>query len=255
MDYGLKEKTVVITGGGSGLGAAAAELFLQEQAKVAISYIVDEDRVLKRIRTLNSKYSGKAIAIYNDVSEATSNENLVSEVIKQFGQIDILVNSAGIWPTDYVQNMKLSSFKKVLDINLLGPFMLSKLLINYWIKNNINGRIINVVSQAAFHGSTSGHAHYAASKSGLVGFTISLAREVASYGINVTAIAPGIMKSPMNEEILKNPQRKQAYLDRIPIGRLAEPEDVARSILFLASNQANYITGATLDVTGGMLMR
>lgn len=118
-----------------------------------------------------------------------------------------------------------------------------------------HGKIINIVSQAAFHGSTSGHAHYASSKAGLVGFTISLAREVAPYGINVTAVAPGIMRSPMNEEVLKDPKRVDAYLERIPLRRVSEPVDVARSVLFLASTQADYITGATIDVTGGMLMR
>ncbi|MFG6364701.1 SDR family NAD(P)-dependent oxidoreductase, partial [Schaedlerella sp.] len=142
-----------------------------------------------------------------------------------------------------------------LDINLLGPFILSKILINYWIDMKKHGKIINIVSQAAFHGSTSGHAHYASSKAGLVGFTISLAREVAPYGINVTAVAPGIMRSPMNEEVLKDPKRVDAYLERIPLRRVSEPVDVARSVLFLASTQADYITGATIDVTGGMLMR
>ena len=255
MDYGLKGKTAVITGGGSGLGAAAAELFLQEGANVVISYIVDKEQVLARVKKLNETYKDKVAAIYNDVSSEESDENLIAQAVDKFGSVDILVNSAGIWPTAYIKEMELSAFKKTLDINLLGPFILSKILINYWIDMKKHGKIINVVSQAAFHGSTSGHAHYASSKAGLVGFTISLAREVAPYGINVTAVAPGIMRSPMNEEVLKDPKRVDAYLERIPLRRVSEPVDVARSVLFLASTQADYITGATIDVTGGMLMR
>ena len=189
------------------------------------------------------------------MSNQESDEELIAKVLDKFGKIDILINSAGIWPTAYVKEMKLEAFRKTLDINLLGPFILSKILINQWIDNGQRGKIINVVSQAAFHGSTSGHAHYASSKAGLVGFTVSLAREVAPYGINVDAVAPGIMRSPMNEEVLQDPKRVDAYLERIPLRRVAEPVDVARTILFLASSQADYITGATIDVTGGMLMR
>lgn len=255
MEYGLKGKVAVVTGGGSGLGAATVELLMQEGANVAISYIVDKEQVLAKVEELNQKYAGEAIAIYNDVSDQKSDEELIKHVLDKFGNIDILVNSAGIWPTAYVKDMQLSDFEKTLRINLLGPFMLSKIMVNYWLENKKRGKIINVVSQAAFYGSTSGHAHYAASKAGLVGFTVSLAREVAPYGINVTAVAPGIMRSPMNEEILRDPERVDAYLERIPLKKVAEPVDVAKSIVFLASSQANYITGATIDVTGGMLMR
>ena len=255
MDYELNGKVAIVTGGGSGLGAATVELLLQEGANVAISYIVDEEKVLARVKELNEKYAGDVIAVYNDVSNQESDEELIAKVLDKFGKIDILINSAGIWPTAYVKEMKLEAFRKTLDINLLGPFILSKIFINQWIDNGQRGKIINVVSQAAFHGSTSGHAHYASSKAGLVGFTVSLAREVAPYGINVDAVAPGIMRSPMNEEVLQDPKRVDAYLERIPLRRVAEPVDVARTILFLASSQADYITGATIDVTGGMLMR
>lgn len=255
MEYGLKGKTAIVTGGGSGLGAATVELFMEEGANAAISYIVDEEHVLAQVERLNKTYESKAIAVYNDVSSQESDEKLISQVIEKLGDVDILVNCAGIWPTAYVREMELKAFKKTLDINLLGPFILSRILVNHWIDSGKQGKIINVVSQAAFHGSTSGHAHYASSKAGLVGFTVSLAREVAPYGINVTAVAPGIMRSPMNEEVLNDPKRVDAYLERIPLRRVSEPVDVARTILFLASNQADYITGATIDVTGGMLMR
>ncbi|MBR4332994.1 MAG: SDR family oxidoreductase, partial [Clostridia bacterium] len=110
-------------------------------------------------------------------------------------------------------------------------------------------------SQAAFHGSTSGHAHYAASKAGLVGFTVSLAREAAPYGVTVNAIAPGIMETPIFKQVLNDPERRSAYEKRIPMGRIAKPEEIASMVIFLAGNQSDYMTGATLDATGGMLMR
>ena len=139
--------------------------------------------------------------------------------------------------------------------NLTGAFILNRELVKYWLQNKIKGKIVNVTSQAAFHGSTSGHAHYAASKAGLVTFSISLAREVAPEGINVNLVAPGIMRSPMTEEVLKDPNRKDAYLERIPVRRIAETDDVAKAVVFLLSTQADYMTGTTLDLTGGMLMR
>ena len=246
MDYELNGKVAIVTGGGSGLGAATVELLLQEGANVAISYIVDEEKVLARVKELNEKYAGDVIAVYNDVSNQESDEELIAKVLDKFGKIDILINSAGIWPTAYVKEMKLEAFRKTLDINLLGPFILSKILINQWIDNGQRGKIINVVSQAAFHGSTSGHAHYASSKAGLVGFTVSLAREVAPYGINVDAVAPGIMRSPMNEEVLQDPKRVDAYLERIPLRRVAEPVDVARTILFWHLHRRIILQGQLL---------
>lgn len=177
----------------------------------------------------------------------------IAEAVKATGRFDVLVNCAGVWPTAYVTEMGDEAWEKTIRINLTGPFMFSKRAVNHFIANNVKGRIINIVSQAAFHGSTSGHAHYAASKGGLVTFTISLAREVAKYGINVTAVAPGMMRTSMNEDALA--QREAEYLERIPLGRISDPIEVAWTVAFLASDKAAYITGATIDVTGGMLMR
>ena len=131
--------------------------------------------------------------------------------------------------------------------------MLAKNFCNQCRAEGRRGKIVNMVSQAAFHGSTSGHAHYAASKGGLVAFTVSLAREVAPFGINVNAVAPGMMRTPMNQDALR--VREDEYLNRIPLRRIADPSEVAAAVVFLCGNQSDYITGATLDVTGGMLMR
>lgn len=255
MEYGLNGKTAIVTGAGGGLGAAIAEQLMSEGANVAIADIKANESVLKWVEQLNSKYESQAIMIETDVSEESQIDNLFDKSLSTFGQIDIVINNAGIWPTAYVKEMTPESFRKTLDINLIGPFMLSKRMVNYCLDNKRKGKIINMVSQAAFHGSTSGHAHYASSKAGLVGFTVSLAREVAPYGITVNAVAPGIMETPIIADALKDPVRKKGYLDRIPLRRVATANDVASIVLFLAGNQSDYMTGTTLDASGGMLMR
>jgi 3-oxoacyl-[acyl-carrier protein] reductase len=149
--------------------------------------------------------------------------------------------------------MSDEEWERTVKIDLTGTFMFSKRVVQHLITRKSRGKIINIVSQAAFHGSTSGHAHYAAAKAGVVGFTVSLAREMGKYGINVTAVAPGMMKTPMNKKALA--QREEQYLERIPLRRIADPAEVAYAVAFLASDKSDYITGATIDVSGGMLMR
>lgn len=253
MDLNLKGKVAIVTGGGSGLGAAISEVLASEGANVVVNYIFDEASVFTFVDHLNEKYQTKAIPLYGDITVAKDIDNVIARTIDMYGQVDILVNNAGVWPTDFVETMTDEAWERTVKINLTGPFMFSKRVVQHQIEKKIKGKIINIVSQAAFHGSTSGHAHYAAAKGGLVTFTVSLAREVAKYGINVTAVAPGMMRTPMNKKELAMNEAK--YLERIPLGRISDPEEVAFTVAFLASNKADYITGATIDVTGGMLMR
>lgn len=253
MDLNLTGKTAIVTGGGSGLGAAICEILAQEGVNVIINYIVDEAQVFKYADYLSEKYGIRSLPLYGDITKAEDIDNILERAHDFYGRIDILVNNAGVWPTRFVKDMSDEEWNKIIDINLTGTFLFSKRLVNYLIHHKARGKIINIVSQAAFHGSTSGHAHYAAAKGGVVTFTISLAREVASYGINVTAVAPGMMRTPMSSDALSD--REDHYLDRIPLGRIADPKEVAYTVAFLASDKADYITGATIDVTGGMLMR
>ncbi|HHU48479.1 MAG: SDR family NAD(P)-dependent oxidoreductase [Caldicoprobacterales bacterium] len=253
MDFNLKGKTAIVTGGGSGLGAAICEVLTQEGANVIINYIVDEANVFKYSDYLSEKYGTRCIPLYGDITNARDIDNIIERADDFYGRIDILVNNAGVWPTRYVKDMSDEEWNRVIEINLTGTFMFSKRLVNYLLNRKARGKIINIVSQAAFHGSTSGHAHYAAAKGGVVTFTVSLAREVAPHGINVTAVAPGMMRTPMNKDALA--EREEEYLKRIPLGRIADPREVAYTVAFLASDKADYITGATIDVTGGMLMR
>lgn len=253
MDLNLKGKTAIVTGGGSGLGAAISELLTKEGADVIINYIIDEDKVKQYALELNRKYNAKCIALYGDITKPKDIDRIIETAIDKFGGVDILVNNAGVWPTSFVVDMDDEEWDQTLKINLSGPFYFCKRVVNHLIDNDKKGKIINIVSQAAFHGSTTGHAHYAAAKGGLVTFTISLAREVAKHGINVTAVAPGMMRTPMNKDVLS--EKEDAYLKRIPLNRIADPMEVAYTVAFLASDKADYITGATIDVTGGMLMR
>jgi len=255
MYLNLRGKVAIVTGGGGGLGKAICKELAREGVKVVLSYRSNEKEINSFVDELNEKYTGKVVAVKGDLIDEESIDNLFNAAIEEFRCVDILVNNAGVWPTAYVKDMEVEDFQRTMMINLQVPFILSKKMVNHLIDRESKGKIINIVSQAAFHGSTTGHAHYAASKGGLVTFTVSLAREVAKYGINVTAVAPGIMRTKMNEQQLNNKEDEDYYMKRIPLGRISEPEEVAYTVVFLASNRADYITGATIDVTGGMLMR
>lgn len=255
MDYEIAGKTAIVTGGVRGLGAAITEKLMLEGCNVMAAARTVNETVENWLKDLNNKYTAQVAFLKTDVSREEDIDALFNRTLEYFGQVDIVINNAGIWPQAYVKDMETEEFRRTLDVNLIGPFMLCKKMLNYCIDNERKGRIINMVSQAAFHGATSGHAHYAASKAGLVGFTISLAREAAPYGINVNAVAPGIIRSPMIEKQLQDPEKEKAYLARIPLGRVASVDEVADIVLFLTGKQSEYMTGATLDASGGMLMR
>ncbi len=252
MELGLKGKTILITGSTSGIGKASAEIFASEGADVIITGRNCE-RAEKTAEMIRRKYRVRAEAVISDLTVEGAVEELYEEVSRRSGVPDILVNSAGAWPASYVTDMEKDEFEKTVYLNLEVPYILSRMLVNDLLSRDKKGKIIHVVSQAAFHGSTSGHAHYAAAKAGLVAFMISQAREVAANGININAVAPGIVRTKMIQEKLdKDPDQ---YLTRIPVGRVAEPEEIAHIIAFLASEKADYLTGITVDATGGMLMR
>ena len=163
------------------------------------------------------------------------------------------MNNAGIWLSGYVSELTHYDWDRVMNVNLKAVFHLSQLFVNHCRERDPAGSILNITSQAAFHGSTTGHAHYAASKAGLVAFSISLAREVARQNINVNNIAVGLMDTEMIQSHIE--QNPDYYLSRIPVGRVARPDEIADIGVFMVSPKTSYMTGATVDVTGGMLMR
>lgn len=253
MDLNLKGKVAIVTGGASGLGAAISEVLASEGALVVVNYIMDEANTFKFVDSLNEKYNTKVIPLFGDITKATDVDNVIARTIDIFGKIDILVNNAGTWPTAYVKDMTDEEWDKTVKINLTGPFLFSKRVVQHLLNRKSKGKIINIVSQAAFHGSTTGHAHYAAAKGGVLTFTYSLSKEVAADGITVNGVAPGMMRTPMNAKELAD--HEEDYIKRIPMRRISDPMEVAHSVAFLASDKADYITGTILNVTGGMVMR
>ncbi len=252
MEYGLKNKNILITGSTKGLGKAIAEVLSREGANVVISGR-NQKETEKIAEEISLKEGVRAVGCSADLMRKGVAESLFKESVKALGSIDILVNNAAIWPKSFVEDMEEDEFEKTMYLNLEVPYILSRIFVHHLLERKAKGKIINIVSQAAFHGSTTGHAHYASAKAGLVTFMISQAREVAKYGININAVAPGIMKTDMTAEQLK--VNEEYYKQRIPLGRVAEPEEIAYAVAYLASNKADYFTGITLDATGGMLMR
>jgi len=253
MDRALKGRVALVTGGGRGLGRAVAEAFAAEGAKVAVGYVRDADAAGEAVRAIRSRFGTEAVPLRADVAVAGEVRALFDGAERALGPVDVLVNNAGLWPRAYVKDMAEEEWARVLGVNLTGPFLACREAVRRWLAAKRAGCIVNVTSQAAYYGATSGHAHYAAAKAGLANLTISLARETAPHGIRVNAVAPGLMRTGMVEEAMA--EDGERYLKRIPLGRLAEPAEVAAAVVFLASARAGYVTGATFDVNGGMLMR
>ena len=252
MDLKLKGKNAVVTGASRGVGRAIA-LGL---AKEGVNLVVCASRMGAAIEAVSAEaesYGVKATALAADLGSSESTLAFMQEAERILGDLDILVNNAGIWLQGWCQEIPLEDWQRSLDVNLTGPFLTSQ----YFAKTNLDkgrpGRIININSQAAFNGSTTGHAHYAASKAGMVALTISMARELSPKGITVNGVALGIVATDMTKEARET--KPGYYESRIPLGRVAEPEDIANIVVFMASEPAGYLTGTTVDATGGMLMR
>lgn len=249
MELGLKGKNAIITGAAGGVGKAIALALSQEGANVVIADIRPSPEVIQACE----QFGVKAVFIQTDLSKAEDCINLVNNAEVLLGPIDILINNAGLWPTNVVTDIPLAEWHKTVDINLTAVFLTCQTLVKKVLAEKRKAKILNVTSQAAFNGSTTGHAHYAASKSGVVTFTISLAREVSKQGINVNSIALGMVETGMSAKALA--EKKEYYESRIMIGRVAQPEEIAKVATFLVSEPASYLTGSTFDATGGMLSR
>jgi len=253
MDLNLKDKVALVTGGSGDLGGAICLSLAAEGVKVAVNYHRNADGANAVVEEIKSTHGLDALAVFGDVSNEADIQEMFCQIEKNFSQVDILVNSAAVCPTCQVRDMSEQMWSETIQVNLTGTFLASREMVKRLLDSGRKGRIINIVSQAAFRGSTTGHAPYDASKGGIVSFTIALAREVAQQGIAVNAVAPGMILTKMVAKVLK--ENKEKYLNRIPLHRIAEPEEIANVVTFLASEQASYMTGATVDVSGGMLMR
>ena len=241
----FENKTVLITGGARGIGETIAMKFAQLGADIVLlDSNPDFDEIIKSTKLLGSK----CITFQADVTDFESIDNLLKKISDEHGDIHILVNNAGITKDELFMRMKQDQWSKVIDVNLNGIFNVTKAVIRQMIKQRF-GRIINISSVVGFTGNP-GQVNYSSTKSALIGFTKSLAREVGSRGITVNAVAPGFIDTPMTQ--ILNENQREIILKQIPLGKMGSAEDIANSVAFLASKEASYITGSILHVNGGM---
>jgi 3-oxoacyl-[acyl-carrier protein] reductase len=244
----LAGKVALVTGAAQGIGKAVALLLAQNGADLVVSDINLEkaEETAKEIQALGRR----AAAIKVDVAKLDDVEKMVAATLSQFGQIDILINNAGIARDKLILRMTEEDWDAVLNINLKGTFNCTKAVVRHMSKQR-SGKIVNIASVVGEMGNA-GQGNYAASKAGVIGFTKTIAREFAQRGINVNAIAPGYVETPMTDAL---PEKAKEELKRlIPMDRLGKPEDVAQAVLFLVSDVSSYITGQVLNVNGGIYM-
>ncbi|MBT3320308.1 MAG: SDR family oxidoreductase [Clostridia bacterium] len=254
MDLKLKDKTAIVTGGTTGIGAGICEVLADEGMNVIANYLFDADDAIKFADSIARKSTGKCVAMYGDISKTEDIDKIFKEAEALFGHVDVLVNNAGIWPTTPVEEMPDEEWTKVIDINLNGTYFFCKRAIMHFLKHDVQGHIVNLSSKSGFAVTSPDHAHYATAKGAITLLTKSLAREVANKGITINGIAPGMVRTPFNEDKLSQPEWMEYYQKRIPVGRLSKTQEIGRIIAFLASEHGEIINGTIVDATGGMLI-
>ena len=244
----LDNKVAIITGGNAGVGKEIAKLFASEGAKVVIS--ARRQQVLEEAAKEIEAAGGTVLCVPTDISKVDDVKNLVIKTVETFGQLDILINNAGITKDGLMLRMKENDFDTVIDVNLKGTWNCMKHATKLMMKQKY-GRIVSMSSVVGVMGNA-GQVNYAASKSGIIGMTMSLAREVGSRGITVNAVAPGFIQTAMTDVL--SDEIKEQMKSQIPLGTFGSVQDIANAVVFLASDEAKYITGQTLHVDGGMAM-
>ena len=243
--FNLQDKKVLVTGATGGLGAQIAKSLHQQGAQLAISGTRTE-----KLEALAKDLGGSVCVIPCDLSNPDSTCNLISKTEEALGGLDVLVNNAGLTQDGLMLRMSDEQWAKVIEVNLTSVFRLSREAIKGMMKKRF-GRIINITSIVGVTGNA-GQANYAASKAGLIGLSKSLASEVATRGITVNCIAPGFIESPMTDVL--NDKQREKILGEIPQGAIGSPQDIAAGVVYLASDEAKYVTGQTLHINGGMAM-
>ncbi|MEK4424396.1 3-oxoacyl-[acyl-carrier-protein] reductase [Solibacillus sp. FSL K6-1523] len=246
---GLTGKCAVVTGASRGIGRAIALELAGQGAQIVVNYSGSEQRAQQVVEEIQA-LGGQAIAVQANVADTESVQQLMKTAMDTFGSIDILVNNAGITRDNLLMRMKDDEWDDVINTNLKGVFLCTKAVTRQMMKQRA-GRIINISSIVGVAGNP-GQANYVAAKAGVIGLTKTTAQELASRNILVNAIAPGFITTEMTDELPAD--LKDAMLKQIPLAKLGQPEDIAKAVAFFASNNANYITGQTLHIDGGMVM-
>jgi 3-oxoacyl-[acyl-carrier protein] reductase len=244
----LKNKVAIITGAANGIGLAAAKTFAVEGAKVAMA---DFDEAAGSQRAAELTEAGYEVAFFQvNVADRSSVDAMVHNVLGHFGNIDILINNAGITRDGMLHKLAVEDFQKVVDVNLTGVFNCAQAIVPAMVQQG-SGKIINTSSVSGVYGNV-GQTNYAATKAGVVGMTKTWAKELGRKGINVNAVAPGFIETGMTAKVPDKVLEQMKLL--VPLGRLGLPEDIANAYLFLASDESNYVNGTTLHVDGGIMM-
>lgn len=243
------DKVALITGAARGIGKQIAITLAKEGYNIALNYRTNTDSIIELKDKIES-YGVKCLLIQGDVSVYEDTERMTKETIEEFGKIDVLVNNAGITKDTLLLRMKEEDFESVINVNLIGTYNMTKNVSSYMMKAR-NGRIINVSSVVGVSGNA-GQSNYSASKAGIIGFTKSLAKELASRNILVNAVAPGFIETDMTK-VLKDDVKEKIF-EQIPLKREGKAEEVANVVKFLASSDSSYITGQVINIDGGMLM-
>lgn len=244
-----ENKVALITGAARGIGKAIAKKFAENGYNVVINYVSAKTD----IKTLTKEFEDlgvKVLLVKADVSNKEEAEGLVNQTIEKFGKIDVLVNNAGITKDNLLMRMSEEDFEKVLDINLKGTFLITKFATKYMMKKRC-GSIVNLASVVGVAGNA-GQCNYSASKAGVIGFTKSIAKELASRNIRANAVAPGFIKTDMTDVLSDNV--KENINSQIPLKRMGTAEEVAKLVYFLGTAESSYITGQVINIDGGMVM-
>lgn len=252
MYQDLAGKTAIVTGSSKGIGKGIAERFGKEKMNVVVDYLTDSEGA-ENTKAVIQENGGKAVTVEADVSKEEGIRRLMETAIQEFGSLDVLVNNAGFSESAPSEKLSLETWQRVLDVNLTGAFIASREAIKYMADNGIKGSIINITSVHQTIPKVE-NAHYGVTKAGLKMLTETLALEYAGQGIRINAIGPGTINTPANPVFEQNDEEQKKTLEKIPMKQIGKPEQIAAAAAWLASTEADYVTGATLFVDGGMTL-